>query len=515
MPIADTRLSEENIWQTGMAPVSTLAAFIILSCWLAAVTWLGLAYFAGLGVTVISMLYLLGVLWAAYSLRFAAALLTAFTAFLLINYCFIEPRYSLGVGSTQSWVILLVFAIVAVTVSSVMQRLKQQMLQSRQAAQQSRFFQSLAELLAAQSTTETLLEAACRHIGEVFALRARVVRLSESGELLWLAGAGETSAGSDTCATVQVASVEWALDFNRPLGAATNDWPTLDYCLLPFGFPQREVLVLDASATMPDLHFLQLLTHQCAQAYTKLSQQIALAQAELSASEANFKKTLLTALSHDMRTPLTVILGAANVLTDSQIPLTETQSGLLLQSILAETTYLSQATENILTLVKLDAAAGSLQLDWQSPQDVIQHVASRYQRRSPPEALTLDITEEEVLVRMDAVLFAHALANLIDNAICWRDPGTAVEVSLTIHEKWLVISVTNQGPGFPPGFAISAFTPHTQRPAGTRGFGLGLSIVDNVMQLHHGKLEISASPGPQTCVQLRLPFVHASELLKP
>lgn len=512
---ADTRLPKQNRWRKGSSLVtfsfSTLNLLLLIS-WLAVVTWLGLAYFAELGVTVITMFYLLGVLWAAYFLRISAALLTAITAFLLINYCFIEPRFSLGVASTQSWVILLVFAIVALTVSSVMQRLKQQMLQSRQAAQQSRFFQSLAELLAAQSGTETLLQAACQHITEVFALQARVMRLTEACELIRLAG---SDVQDTTFIPVQAASVEWALDFNRSVGTGTNDWPSLGYCLLPFGFPQREVMVLDASETMPDLHFLQLLTHQCAQAYIKLSQQIALAQAELAASEANFKKTLLTALSHDMRTPLTVILGATNVLTDRQIPLTETQSEQLLQSIQAETIYLSQATENILTLVKLDAGASSLQLDWQSPQDVIQHVVSRYQRRSPPEALQVNISDEEVLVRMDAVLVAHALANLIDNAICWRSAGSAIEIRLSMNDLWLQISVLNKGPGFPEGFAISAFAPHTQRPAGTRGFGLGLSIVNTVMQLHQGTLEISSGPNQQTCVQLMFPFVRASELIEP
>ncbi|HSH87316.1 MAG TPA: DUF4118 domain-containing protein [Methylophilus sp.] len=522
---ADTRLQKVNMWHKGLAlalsPVPGRISLLILVSWLAGVTWLGLAYFSGLGVTVITMLYLLGVLWAAYLLRFSAALLTAITAFLLINYCFIEPRYSLSVGSKQSWVILLVFAIVALTVSSLMQQLKQQMLQSRHAAQQSRFFQSLAELLAAQSSTEALLQAACQHIAEVFPIRARVVRQTEPGALIWLAGPDGTSTAvenvdarqNQSSPLVQATSVEWALDFNRPVGAGTNDWPTLGYCLLPFGFPQREVLVLDAAVTLPDLHFLQLLTHQIAQAYTKLSQQMALAQAELSASEANFKKTLLTALSHDMRTPLTVILGAANVLTDRKIPLTAGQSQQLLQSIQAETTYLSQATENILTLVKLDAGASSLQLDWQSPQDVIQHVVSRYQRRSPPEALQVNVSDEEVLVRMDAVLVAHALANLIDNAICWRSAESAIEVTLSINQDWLQISVLNEGPGFAEGFAISAFAPHTQRPTGTRGFGLGLSIVNTVMQLHQGKLEISSVPDQQTCVQLLFPFVRASELI--
>lgn len=493
---ADTVLPNLNVWQAGLV----LALSLIL------ITGLGLLYFAELGVTVISMLYMLSVLWAAYFLRFAYAFSSALIAFLLINYCFIEPRYSLGVATAQSWIILVVFAIVALTVSSVMQRLKQQMLQSRLAAQQSQFFQSLAELLAAQTHPDDLLKAACQHIQDVFALSASVVGLSESGTLVWLAGEHGKS-------TVQVSSVQWALDYSRPIGAGCHDWPSLNYCILPFGFPQREVLVIEATAALPEITFLQLLTHQCAQAYTKLSQQLALAQAERDASEANFKRTLLMALSHDMRTPLTAILGAVNVLTDQEIMLTTAQSGQLLQSIQAETNYLTQATENILTLVKLDTGESSLHLDWQSPHDVVQHVVSRYQHRSPPVSLTVTATDEDVLVRMDAILVAHALANLIDNAVCWRTGGTAIEISMTVNTSWLTLSVINQGPGFPEDFKISAFAAHSQRPAGTRGFGLGLSIVDTIMQLHQGKLEITSPAGQQTTVQLLFPFVRAADFL--
>lgn len=501
----DTPLWQINKWQAGA----------VLALSLAFITWLGLIYFAMLGVAVITMLYMLSVLWAAYFLRFAYALSTAFIAFLLINYCFIDPRYTFAVGSTQSWVILVSFAILALTVSSVMQQLKQQTLQSQVAEQQAHFFQSLAELLAAQPSSNALLQAACQHIQDIFGLPALVLRLSDAGELIWLAGE------QDIFPAIQASSVQWAFDFNRPIGAGTHDWPTLGYCLLPFGFPQREVLLIVATDTLPALPFLQLLTHQCAQAYTKLRQQIALAQAERNAGEAHFKRTLLTALSHDMRTPLTAILGAVNVLTDRHIPLTTDQSHQMLQSIQAETTYLTQATENILTLVKLDTATDHLHLDWQSPQDVVAHIVSRYQRRSPPVPLEVHVTDEEVLVRMDAMLVAHALANLIDNAICWRTADSAIEITLTLNTAWLSLSVINQGPGFPEDFTISAFTPHMQRPTGSRGFGLGLSIVETIMQQHAGKLEIASLPAQRasssaqrTCVQLLFPYTRATELVQ-
>lgn len=123
-------LSTSPYWQVGL----------VLVVGLALVTSLGLYYFAALGVTVITLLYMLCVLWAAYFLRFADALFTAVIAVLLINFCFIEPRYTFGIASLQSWVVLIVFAILAITVNQAMQQLKQQRQQAQQAALQSSFF---------------------------------------------------------------------------------------------------------------------------------------------------------------------------------------------------------------------------------------------------------------------------------------------------------------------------------------------------------------------------------------
>lgn len=483
--------------------------YLVLMASLALVSGMGVHYFAALGVAVITLLYLLCVLWAAYFLRFSHALLTAIVAVLLINYFFIEPRYTFWIASLQSWLMLSVFAALALMVSRAMQQLKQQRQQAQQSALQSRFFQSLAELLAMQASVEDLLQAACQHVQDVFGWQVSVVQLSDTGALSCLAGV--------PVPTLEASSVQWALDYQRAIGAGTADWPELDICLLPFGFPQREVLVVARHAT-PDLHFLRLLTHQIAQATMKLRQQVALAQAARDASEANFKKTLLTALSHDMRTPLTAILGAANVLADTQIALAPAQSVQLLQSIQAEASYLTQATENILTLVKLEAGASSLHLDWESPQEIMQHVAQRYLQRTPAVPLKITFPQldaaQEVLFKADAVLVAHALANLIDNALQWREPGTAIEIDMHIASSSLALSVRNQGPGFPPGFVISAFESAKPAAAGTRGFGLGLSIVDTVMQLHGGQVEIGTSADQRTEVRLLFPFVYAADLIK-
>ncbi len=468
---------------------------------LALVTVLGLAAFSLLGMTVITLLYMLCVLWAAYTLQFSQAMLAAVIAVMLLNFCFIEPRFTLRIASMQSWMVLMAFAILALTVSRAMQQLKQQMQQAQQAARESAFFQTLAELLTAQTQVDALLDAACQHLFLVFRWSASVTQLTASGEQRWLAGAPVED--------VHASSVQWALDYQRAIGAGTADWSTLPVTLLPFAFPQREVLVV-AGAAAADMHVLRLFTHQCAQATLQLRQQMALAQAERYAREADFKRTLLTALSHDMRTPLTALLGAVNVLADRDISLSARQSEQLLESMQAEAHFLTQATENILTLVKLEAGHSGLNLDWQSPLEIMQHVAQRYQQRTPSVTLQLGWPEPlpELVVKMDAILVAHALANLIDNALQWRDANTSVTLEMTLEPQHLVLSVFNHGPGFPPGFVITAFAARQQARAGTRGFGLGLSIVQTLMQLHGGALEITRSDDQRTCVRMRFPLSH-------
>lgn len=476
---------------------------------LAVITLAGLAFFSGLGVMVITLLYLLCVLWAAYFLHFSQALLTAVAAVLLINFCFIEPRYTLAIASVQSWAMLIVFAVVALTVSHAMQQLKWQKQQAEWSAWQSGFFQSLAERLATASSIEVLLQTACQQMQTVLGWQVSVVEQSAAGQLTTLAGT--PPAGLDA------GSVQWAQDFQRAIGAGTADWPALPWTLLPFGQDQRAVMVIVHPLQVHEMAFVRLLVQQCAQAMRQLTQQLALARAERAANEAGFKKTLLTALSHDMRTPLTAILGAVHVLTDQHIRLAPPQSAQLLESIQAEARYLSLATENILTLVKLDVAPQSLQRDWTSPQDIIQHVTQRYDQRVPAVPLQVSgpgtAAAQEALFEVDAVLVAHALSNLIDNALQWQDPESAIRLAWDVEASWLVLSVSNQGPGFPPGFEISTFV--AARPSSAhRGFGLGLSIVQTLMQLHHGQLEMLQREPRHTQVRLKFPYQLPAHWMK-
>ena len=484
-----------------------LIRFLCLSGLLACTTWLGLRWFIWLGPAAMALLYLLCVLCAAYISRWWLALLTACSASLLLNYCFIQPRFTLQIGSVQSWVLLLSFAVVALTVSTSVSSLKAARHTAEQARLQASALQQLVELCVACDNEAQLWQQAADFLQLHLHAPLAILGLDQDGRLNSLAG--------QPFDALPASAVAWGLDYARVIGAGTADWPDLPLTLYPLDSGMRLVLVTGQtqSGLVPEIAYIRLLAHTLAERGQHLRQQQARQAAEQRAAAAEFKKMLLTTLSHDMRTPLTALLGAVNLLTDDTVVLPPGQQQQLRAAIEAESAFLTLATENILTLVKLDTEAKldsgpdqRLQADWQSPQDIARHVVERYQLRWPGR-IHWQSAVGEALLYGDARLIAHALANVLDNACKFQTAGTMVTLLVEASATTIHFCVRNQGQGFPPGFQIAQWHAHHSpvQADGQRGFGLGLVIVQQIMQAHQGALTLSDQDG-YTEVSLHFPL---------
>lgn len=485
------------------------AGIVLLA--LALLTALCKGYIDWFNLTSVAMFYLLAVLCAAYFSSFLVAVFAAILAFLSINYFFIEPQYTFQIASFQSWLLLAIFLIVSFVVSTSIKQLKDARHKAEVAAQQAQFFQQLAESFAQLTHSQALLTVGCRLISKKLACMVAVAQLEPDAGFILL---GQSHAG---LMQLHEPSLRWAAAFSRMIGIGTNDWPQLNQWVMPFGRFQTPtcVLVIDrplqGKATLDGL-FITLICHQFASAYYKILSQEQAMQSEMRAQEESYKKTLLAALSHDMRTPLTTILGSANALTDTAIDLNPVQKSNLVQSIKAESAFLMKATENILALVKLHSRATQpLHVDWQLPEEIIGAVVSRYQSRvdAKPMQVMLQVTNQ--FIKADALLLAQALANLIDNAIKWHEGAQPIAIQLYQAEDCMVIAVNNTGKGFPANFMITSFQqPDTQQPS-ARGFGLGLMIVQEIMVAHQGRLDWQSDSVQGTTVRLHLPITTVAE----
>jgi two-component system sensor histidine kinase KdpD len=234
----------------------------------------------------------------------------------------------------------------------------------------------------------------------------------------------------------------------------------------------------------------------------KLTESVRAAQEQMQWHQV--QSTFLAAISHDLRTPLAAIMGAASSLQTQHDKLTAADRERLAASILNESRYLATLTENTLQLVRLDNA-GQLDLDWVAMEEVVGAVLARVRQRDTTRRIKSQVPPGLPLIKGDAVLLAQLLENLLDNALKYTPDGIELVVSQSDHR--MHVAVEDRGPGIPPDQAQALFEPYRRNDrSGQRGAGLGLAVCKAVATAHGGTLAVSRRPGGGSCFMLTLPI---------
>ncbi|MGQ0509076.1 MAG: sensor histidine kinase [Betaproteobacteria bacterium] len=231
------------------------------------------------------------------------------------------------------------------------------------------------------------------------------------------------------------------------------------------------------------------------------------ARSALEAETERIRSTLLASISHDLRTPLAVIAGAASGLAErgEQMPAAERVA--LAQSIFRQSREMSELVAKVLDMTRLDSGAVAPRLDWGSMGEIASAVLDRLKDPLSAHMVMVDLPADLPLVRMDAVLVEQVLANLLENAARHTPPRTLVRLRAWVKSGEMVASVEDYGPGLPEGEAGKMFAKF-QRAAGTRqgGVGLGLAICRAIVELHGGRIWAEAIPGGGTAFRFSLPL---------
>lgn len=481
---------------------------LAVCCMLAMATLIAYFGFGVMGMTGIVMLYLATVLLASYCLTLPVALSGALGAALAINYFFVEPRYTFEVARIESWVALSGFLLVSIVVTSLVKRLQNQTRQANLARTRAEFSKQLAEHLAGCDDAQALLLSSATLIHDSTVLPVAIAHFDQDGRFALLA----SSAGTEL--VIDENAVRWAMQNGKAMGPATTNWPESEVCIIPFGRLPGSLPVLALGnvkeQTDEELQYLRAITDQVSIAYQRVVSVEQARQSDLAAREESLRNALLSSLSHDMRTPLTAILGAATTLVAQKQQLEEQEQVALLQSICAEATYLATATENILSLAQLNATKGTqLRLDWQSPEEIIGTTLARYRGRISSSRIIAEIMDAGALIKADASLLSQALANLIDNAIAVHQGDEPIVVAVEINDTMLEIKVKDRGPGFPPEYNLNQIRKFSQGARNGKGFGLGLAIVQAIAEVHQANFAVESRPGGGAVVTLGFPVANA------
>ncbi len=474
----------------------------------------------------LAMILVLASVVAALWLPPIGCLLACTFAVLAFNWAFVPPRGSFTVDLHQHALLLATMLAVSWIVALLMARQRLLAARERRHAQRAENLRATSEAL---RDTDDPIERAPQ-------LREALVQLVGTPvTLLMLRGLLPPGTDGDPCLQLGEASADeqtglrLSLRDSRAFGPGTGRHQEQDAWYLPMRGRSASFGAALVSLRAPPAEPGEVRAHAqalCDQMGLALERAQTLRRAVQAREEANSQKlrnTLLAAISHDYRTPLATIMGAASSLHDQADRLSPEQQQRLAAMIVDEADQLSRLTDNTLQLARLDAPGLALQLDWESAEELVGSVLRRVRQRDPARRVHARIEAGLPLLRCDAVLLVQLLENLVDNALKYSDAAAPVEIVARKLGDQLVIAVGDRGPGIAPAWRERIFDvfqrgERADAPVGPshesgarRGAGVGLAVCRAIARAHGGQLTLRARSRGGSSFECALPAVDPPE----
>ncbi|MGR7994853.1 DUF4118 domain-containing protein [Xanthobacter sp. ZOL 2024] len=444
----------------------------------------------------LALVFLMGVLGTAVTAGLWPALYACLASALAFNYFFLEPRYTLTIQDPESVLALAFFLVVAVIASNLMARVQRQAETARQRARVTEDLYLFSRKLAGAGTLDDVLWASAHQLALM--LKVRVVILMPEAEGL------AVKAGyppDDSLVEADLAAARWAWAHDHAAGRGADTLPGARRLYLPLKSSRTilGVIGLDNDRQGP------LLTPEQQRLFDALADQAALAieriqlvadidQAKRAAETDRLRSALLTSLSHDLKTPLAAILGAAGTLRDYAASMSEPDRADLLATVIDEAERLNRFIANLLDMTRLETGAMQPNASFQFAGDMVGAALRRAEKILAGHRVEVDIASDLPMVKADAVLFEQVVFNLLDNAAKYAPAGSLVRITGRREGADLAIRVMDEGPGIPEADLERVFdsfyrvrkTDHVR--AGT---GLGLSICRGFVEAMGGTITVA------------------------
>ncbi len=479
------------------------------------IAWAMFPYFA---FSNLIMVYLLGVIVVATRYGRGPSLMASLLSVGAFDFFFVPPYYTFAVSDSQYFVTFSVMLIVAVVISGLAARIRAQAESARERERRMAALYAMSRELASTRGVQGLLGAAIRHITEVFRTRVAVLLPGPDGRL----GGGGAIVGEFPMDTSEVAVSQWVYEHGQVAGQGTDTLPGAAGLYVPLLGSRGTVGVLGLRPNDPrslqtpeQLHQLETFASQTALAIERARLAEEAEQAQVRAETERLRNSLLSSVSHDLRTPLASITGAASTLIDNEARLDPATRRDLLEALHEEADRLNRLVQNLLEMTRLEAGALVPHTAWHSVEEVVGAALGRFGKSLAERPVATRIPAELPLVPMDDVLIEQVLINLIDNAIKYTPRGTPIEVSADETAGAVVVEVADRGPGLPPGEERLIFEKfHRTDPApSVRGAGLGLAICQGIIQAHGGRIWAENRPGGGVALRFSLPLKDAPPTL--
>jgi two-component system sensor histidine kinase KdpD len=466
----------------------------------AACTLVAAAMYPYFALTNLVMVYLLGATIAALRLGRGPASLAAVINILAFDFFFVPPRFTLAVANFEYVVTFGVMLAVALIIANLVASVRAQTRVAAARERRTSLLYGMSRELAATRSLENLAAVAVKHLAETFAGRAVVLVPDAKGRLRHPGSAPVP--GSLRNADLSIA--QWVFDHDTPAGLGTDTLPAAPAQYLPLRGTGKTlgVLALEPSqrrrVLLPEQrHLLETFAGQIALALERALLAEEAEASRVTAETESLRNTLLSSISHDLRTPLSVIAGASSALNDPSIKFDDDARHLLTASIESKANEMSEIISNVLDLMRLESGSLSLRRDWQTVDDLVGSALARLRNRLAQHPVAVDIAADLPPVYVDAALLIQVLSNLLENAAKHTPPGTRVMISAAPDGGFVRVFVDDTGPSLPVGDPERLFVKFQRGrdESNTGGAGLGLAICRAIINAHGGSISAMQRPG--------------------
>ena len=469
---------------------------------LAAATGIGEIFFR-LGFTDANIItvYLFGVmLTSILTSGYTCSVVSSVASVVLFNYFMTEPRLSLhayGSGYPVTFAIMLGTSILTSTLAS---KLKENAKLSARDAFRTKILFNTSQLLQKAEDASEIFDITATQLIKLLGRNLVVapVEKKKNGIVQGTLYNAETGIKSEKVFNEKEQEIlQWVLKNRKRAGAMTERFSEEPYLYLSIYAAQNRYGVIGIFIGQKPLDafensILLSILGECAMALDREQSAREKEEAAVMAKNEQLRVNLLRTISHDLRTPLTSILGNADSLISNFDALDEGMRKQIFSDIYEDAGWLIELVENLLALTKIEDGSVKLQLSDQVVEDVVREALRHVERRKNEHEITVDCGEDVLLARMDAKLIVQVLVNLINNAVKYTQAGSKIRITAGKEEKNVWIAVEDNGPGIPAECREHVFemfySGKNKVSDSRRSLGLGLALCRSIVNAHGGEL---------------------------
>lgn len=456
----------------------------------------------------LTLIYLTGVLIVAMRQGLWPSLLCSVLSYIAYSYSFSLPLHTFHVASSQDWLDLGSFVVAAMITGTLASQVRSQLSLIRETARQNHQLYDFTRGIASAIDREKLAELVSQHVSATLNCKTILLFTDGTEHLEAVTSRSLSQAEIDTARrclqtrNITHSASGWSF---APLGNAKQT----------LGVLAVRLIASDAPLSPNLTNLLLAMRDQTVIALERINLAAHMEQAQLLKETERLREALLSSVSHDLRTPLASIIGAATTLRDLGSELRDSQRHDLLDTVIDESSRLNRFVQNLLDMTRIGYGALKPRAAWVDLREIVGPAIRSLSNAYPDHRVTLDISEALPQVWTDAVLLERVFFNLLDNAAKYGPACEPITLSIRAESQQAIITIQDHGPGIPPAQREKVFDMfhRVQRgdtsPAGT---GMGLAICRGLMLALGGNIVVQAGAPHGTRMILTLPLTAAESV---